>query len=132
MLHILHGHMSMEATDFSNIHLAIILKRIVKLFAFKIRPVFVFDGKPPELKRQTLILRHNLRENRKINLKKLAEKYIVKKLEHSLLDGGRRREERGDEQSQAKKEEKVGEKRQRQRQRLCRGCMILGHSFGKL
>lgn len=118
MLHILHGHMSMEATDFSNIHLAIILKRIVKLFAFKIRPVFVFDGKPPELKRQTLILRHNLRENRKINLKKLAEKFIVKKLEQNILDGGRRREEgrrggqREEEQIQVKSKEKVGEKGQ--------------------
>lgn len=87
----------MDATDFSTIHLAIILKRIVKLLAFKIRPVFVFDGKPPELKHRTLVLRHQLRENRKVNLKKLAEKFIVKKLEKSLLEGSRRTEEGGGE-----------------------------------
>ena len=48
---------------------------------YNIIPLFIFDGKPPNLKRKTLIKRYEIREKRKINLKKLAEKYIVRRLE---------------------------------------------------
>ena len=38
-----------------------IFKRILKLLLYGIKPVFVFDGKFPEIKRQTLIKRAELR-----------------------------------------------------------------------
>jgi flap endonuclease-1 len=44
-------------------HLVGLLLRTTRLIAdFDIRPVFVFDGKPPELKMRTLSVRHGYRE----------------------------------------------------------------------
>ena len=88
ILHIIHGYISSGKKEFRKVHLIGIFKRLVKLLTMRIKPVFVFDGQAPDLKRQTLILRHNLRERRKKNLKKLAERYIVKRLERSITGEG--------------------------------------------
>lgn len=50
MIKILHG-MSKAGVNFENVHLIGILKRIMYLMEFGIKPVFVFDGPPPDLKR---------------------------------------------------------------------------------
>ena len=50
MIKILHG-MSKAGVNFENVHLIGILKRIIYLMEFGIKPVFVFDGPPPDLKR---------------------------------------------------------------------------------
>ncbi|KAL4433534.1 hypothetical protein ABPG74_002931 [Tetrahymena malaccensis] len=73
--------------EFKNIHLVGIFKRLCRLLSLGIKPIFVFDGKAPELKRHTLYLRQQQREKRQINLKKLAEKYVIKQLEGKLKAG---------------------------------------------
>ena len=41
-----------------NAHLVLMLHRICKLLFYRIKPVFVFDGKVPELKRKTMVSRY--------------------------------------------------------------------------
>lgn len=74
-------------SEFKNIHLVGIFKRLCRLLSLGIKPIFVFDGKAPDLKRHTLYLRQQQRERRQINLKKLAEKYVIKQLEGKLKEG---------------------------------------------
>jgi len=50
MIRILHG-MSNAGVNFQNVHLIGMLKRIMYLLQLGMKPVFVFDGPPPELKR---------------------------------------------------------------------------------
>ncbi|KAG7253608.1 hypothetical protein CRUP_000978, partial [Coryphaenoides rupestris] len=45
-----------------NAHLLTLFHRVCKLLYFRIRPVFVFDGDAPLLKRQTLAVRRRRRE----------------------------------------------------------------------
>ncbi|CAD8076475.1 unnamed protein product [Paramecium primaurelia] len=80
MIKLLHG-MSNAGVNYENVHLIGILKRIMFLLENGIKPVFVFDGPAPELKRQTLIKRAQQRQQYNINLQKLAEKYVVKLIE---------------------------------------------------
>ncbi|CAD8105296.1 unnamed protein product [Paramecium sonneborni] len=80
MIKLLHG-MSNAGVNYENVHLIGILKRIMFILENGIKPIFVFDGQPPELKRQTLIKRAQQRQQYNINLQKLAEKYVVKLIE---------------------------------------------------
>ncbi len=81
MIKLIHGSLKLNTTDFKIIHLIGIFKRIIKLLILGVKPVFVFDGVAPELKRRTVRIRREIRENRKINLRKVAERFILKKLE---------------------------------------------------
>lgn len=45
-----------------NAHLLTLFHRLCKLLFFRIRPVFVYDGDAPLLKKQTLVLRRQRRE----------------------------------------------------------------------
>jgi len=64
LLRILHGHISVGTGEFSNVHLIGVLKRIIKLMFYGIKPVFVFDGKFPELKKETVHQRQVMREHK--------------------------------------------------------------------
>ena len=44
-----------EGNSVQNAHLLTLFHRICKLLFFRIRPLFVFDGEAPLLKRQTLV-----------------------------------------------------------------------------
>ncbi|XP_039947375.1 DNA excision repair protein ERCC-5 [Hirundo rustica] len=69
-----------------NAHLLTLFHRLCKLLFFRIRPVFVFDGEAPLLKRQTLAKRRQRREvaindSRKTTeklLKTLLKRHVVK------------------------------------------------------
>ena len=61
------------------------LRRICKLLFFGIKPVFVFDGVTPQIKRQTLILRRQLRHRQQINYNKAAEKLLHNIVKETLL-----------------------------------------------
>ena len=63
------------------------LRRILKLLFFGIKPVFVFDGQTPALKKKTLQLRRQTRNfgsDDQINLQKAAEKLLNKVLTEQL------------------------------------------------
>jgi 5'-3' exonuclease len=49
------------------------LRRICKLLYFGVKPVFVFDGSTPSIKKKTLIIRRRLRHKQQINYGKAAE-----------------------------------------------------------
>ena len=82
VLRILHGFISISAPSFENIHLLGVFKRILRLLSLEIKPIFVFDGKAPDLKRKTLQLRS---QSRQINVKKIAEKLLVQQIEGKTL-----------------------------------------------
>ncbi|KAK1890882.1 DNA repair protein complementing XP-G cells like [Dissostichus eleginoides] len=51
-----------EGNSVQNAHLLTLFHRVCKLLFFRIRPVFVFDGDAPLLKKQTLALRRQRKE----------------------------------------------------------------------
>ncbi|XP_053993518.1 uncharacterized protein LOC128884270 isoform X2 [Hylaeus volcanicus] len=67
-------------------HLVGFFRRICKLLFYGIKPVFVFDGKPPVLKRKTLMQRKLLQEQQMLGLKRTAEKLLLNKLKLKTLD----------------------------------------------
>lgn len=54
MLRIIYSFIKEESSLFSQHYLDTLLKRLVRLLDAKIRPVFVFDGPAPPLKRDTI------------------------------------------------------------------------------
>jgi len=66
-------------------HLHGFMRRICKLLYFGIKPVFVFDGKTPALKKRTLVKRKNMQlQRQQIDFKKAAERLIKKYLDINL------------------------------------------------
>ncbi len=50
VIQMVYGFMQKGNKEFRNAHLIGIFKRIIYLLLLKIKPIFVFDGKPPSLK----------------------------------------------------------------------------------
>ncbi|XP_034048515.1 DNA repair protein complementing XP-G cells homolog [Thalassophryne amazonica] len=65
-----------EGNSVHNAHLLTLFHRICKLLFFRIRPVFVFDGDAPLLKRQTLALRRQRKEELSLESKQTKEKLL--------------------------------------------------------
>jgi 5'-3' exonuclease len=60
-----------------NAHLLGFFRRICKLLYLRIKPVFVFDGGTPALKRRTVIARRRQREQAQFRFRKTAEKLLL-------------------------------------------------------
>jgi DNA excision repair protein ERCC-5 len=60
-----------------NAHLLGFFRRICKLLYLRIKPVFVFDGGTPALKRHTVIARRRQREQAQFRFRKTAEKLLL-------------------------------------------------------
>lgn len=60
-----------------NAHLVGFFRRICKLLFLRTKPVFVFDGGTPALKRRTVIARRRQRENAQTKIRKTAEKLLL-------------------------------------------------------
>jgi DNA excision repair protein ERCC-5 len=71
-----------------NAHLLGVLRRCCKLLFLGVRPVFVFDGETPALKRRTLMLRAAARDVQAARLRRQAEKLILSRLKEDLLARG--------------------------------------------
>ncbi|XP_053173302.1 DNA excision repair protein ERCC-5 [Scomber japonicus] len=65
-----------EGNSVHNAHLLTLFHRICKLLFFRIRPVFVFDGDAPLLKKQTLTLRRQRKEELSRESKQTNEKLL--------------------------------------------------------
>ena len=63
-----------------NAHILGFLRRISKLLFLRIKPVFVFDGATPALKRRTVIARRRMREGAQARVRKTAEKLLLKQV----------------------------------------------------
>ncbi|XP_017242123.2 DNA repair protein UVH3 [Daucus carota subsp. sativus] len=60
-----------------NAHILGFFRRICKLLFLRVKPVFVFDGATPVLKRRTVAARRRQRENAQTNIRKTAEKLLI-------------------------------------------------------
>ncbi|PKC60854.1 PIN domain-like protein [Rhizophagus irregularis] len=69
-----------EGNRLQNAHLLGFFRRICKLLFYNIKPVFVFDGGSPELKRLTLNERRKRRTGNANNIQKTAEKLLSAQL----------------------------------------------------
>lgn len=67
--------------EIEHFELLLCFKRIIKLLTMGVRPVFVFDGKPPDLKKKTLMNRFRARFQQETNYTKIAQKMIMNVLE---------------------------------------------------
>ncbi|CAB1421658.1 unnamed protein product [Pleuronectes platessa] len=65
-----------DGNSVQNAHLLTLFHRVCKLLFFRIRPVFVFDGDAPLLKRQTLALRRQRKEELNRESKQTNEKLL--------------------------------------------------------
>ncbi|KFO99970.1 DNA repair protein complementing XP-G cells, partial [Calypte anna] len=68
-----------------NAHLLTLFHRLCKLLFFRIRPVFVFDGEAPLLKRQTLARRRQRKEFAISDSRKTAEKLLKTLLKRQVI-----------------------------------------------
>ncbi|CAH2045105.1 unnamed protein product [Thlaspi arvense] len=68
-----------------NAHLIGFFRRICKLLFLRTKPVFVFDGGTPALKRRTVIARRRQRENAQTKIRKTAEKLLLNRLKDMRL-----------------------------------------------
>jgi 5'-3' exonuclease len=76
-----------DGTMVRNAHLLGVLRRCCKLLYLGVRPVFVFDGGTPGLKRRTLMLRAASRDNQAAKLRRLAEKLLMNRLKLDIVSG---------------------------------------------
>uniref|UniRef100_A0A670YZR2 ERCC excision repair 5, endonuclease n=1 Tax=Pseudonaja textilis TaxID=8673 RepID=A0A670YZR2_PSETE len=70
------GARDRHGNSIHNAHLLILFRRLCKLLFFRIRPIFVFDGEAPLLKRQTLAKRKQQKEAAVTDSKKTKEKLL--------------------------------------------------------
>ncbi|EOA23395.1 hypothetical protein CARUB_v10016571mg [Capsella rubella] len=68
-----------------NAHLIGFFRRICKLLFLRTKPIFVFDGATPALKRRTVIARRRQRENAQTKIRKTAEKLLLNRLKDMRL-----------------------------------------------
>ncbi|RHZ79427.1 hypothetical protein Glove_146g37 [Diversispora epigaea] len=69
-----------------NAHVLGFLRRLCKLLFFNIKPIFVFDGGAPELKRVTLTKRHKRRSGKANELQKTAEKLLAAQMKVRVIN----------------------------------------------
>ncbi|KAL9026100.1 MAG: hypothetical protein Q9196_005183 [Gyalolechia fulgens] len=91
-----------EGNALRNSHVVGFFRRICKLLFFGIKPVFVFDGGAPALKRQTISGRKKRREGRREDAVRTAGKLLAMQMQRRAEEDDRRRR---DEASRAPQEE---------------------------
>ncbi|XP_074155587.1 DNA excision repair protein ERCC-5 [Sminthopsis crassicaudata] len=72
----LKGVRDRQGNSVENAHLLTLFHRLCKLLFFRIRPIFVFDGEAPLLKRQTLAKRRQRKDLASTDSKKTTEKLL--------------------------------------------------------
>ena len=69
-----------EGQMLPNAHVLGVLRRVLKLFFHGIKPIFVFDGGAPVLKKRTLLRRAQRREAQGAKLQRTAHKFLALQL----------------------------------------------------
>ncbi|CCG84786.1 protein of unknown function, partial [Taphrina deformans PYCC 5710] len=85
-----------EGNVLKNAHVVGFFRRICKLLFHGIRPVFVFDGKAPLLKKQTLRNRKVLREGGRIDVAKTAGKILAVQMRKRAIEEAERQKQAQD------------------------------------
>lgn len=83
-----------EGNALRNSHIVGFFRRICKLLYFGIKPVFVFDGGAPLLKRQTIANRQKRREGRREDAARTAGKLLAVQLQRSAEEEAARHRNR--------------------------------------
>ncbi|KAI1205369.1 PIN domain-like protein [Annulohypoxylon truncatum] len=97
-----------EGNALRNSHVVGFFRRICKLLWFGIRPVFVFDGGAPALKRQTIKSRKQRREGRREDAARTAGKLLAVQMQRMIEEEDEKRKRRK-EQRETEREEPVEE-----------------------
>jgi DNA excision repair protein ERCC-5 len=82
-----------EGNALRNSHIVGFFRRICKLLFFGIKPVFVFDGGAPALKRQTISNRRSRREGRREDAARTAGKLLAIQMQRAADEEERKRKE---------------------------------------
>ena len=80
-----------EGNALRNSHVVGFFRRICKLLFFGIKPVFVFDGGAPALKRQTIAARKRRREGRREDAVRTAGKLLALQVQRRAEEEQERR-----------------------------------------
>ncbi|XP_062866643.1 DNA excision repair protein ERCC-5 [Trichomycterus rosablanca] len=75
-----------EGNNVRNAHLLMLFNRLCKLLFFRIRPVFVYDGDAPLLKKQTLAIRRQRKEEMVRESKQTHEKLLKTFLKRQAIN----------------------------------------------
>ncbi|EFQ25570.1 DNA excision repair protein [Colletotrichum graminicola] len=94
-----------EGNALRNSHVVGFFRRICKLLWFGIKPVFVFDGGAPALKRQTIQGRKQRREGRREDAVRTAGKLLAVQMQRIAEEEGERRKRDADRGIQREREE---------------------------
>src|ERR1700755_1704882 len=86
-----------EGNALRNSHVVGFFRRICKLLFIGIKPVFVFDGGAPALKRQTINNRKRRREGRRDDAVRTAGKLLALQMQRAAEEEGQRRRDHRDE-----------------------------------
>ena len=89
-----------EGNALRNSHVVGFFRRICKLLYFGIKPVFVFDGGAPVLKRETIRKRANRREGRRDDAARTAGKLLAVQVARAAEDEAKRQREARDRQDE--------------------------------
>lgn len=98
-----------EGNALRNSHVVGFFRRICKLLFFGIKPVFVFDGGAPILKRQTVSGRKARREGRREDAVRTAGKLLAVQMQRRAEEDDRKRREERDRPPVDQEEEEVPE-----------------------
>jgi DNA excision repair protein ERCC-5 len=82
-----------EGNALRNSHIVGFFRRICKLLFIGIKPVFVFDGGAPALKRQTINHRKSRREGKRDDAVRTAGKLLAIQMQRAAEEEGRKRKE---------------------------------------
>ncbi|XP_054720176.1 DNA excision repair protein ERCC-5 homolog [Uloborus diversus] len=85
----LKGYRDSQGGSVPNAHLLSLFSRLCKLLFYKIKPIIVFDGGFPELKRQTIYNRHQRRATVKQNTRNLGLKILANYVEMQSMNKGK-------------------------------------------
>ncbi|XP_058800041.1 DNA excision repair protein ERCC-5 homolog [Phymastichus coffea] len=84
---VIQGYQDRRGNSLPNAHLIGLFNRICKLMYFKIKPVFVFDGGVPLLKKNTIATRRKLKSIAASKAQKLKNDLINNLIKHTAVKG---------------------------------------------